>query len=258
MRLPDIMVAPNGAYKTKLDHPNLPMTLDETIGAVAAVHRAGAGGAHVHLRDAEGKHLLDAAQYRILIDGLRAACPDLYIQITTEAAGRYLSVEQRALILDLLHPYVSASITELTRACEVSELRDFYATCARHSITIQHIFYHPDDIAVFKSYVDLGVLGPDQRCAIFVLGRYSVGQKSQPRDLDPFLLALDRLGLGDAFDWVVCAFGPTETACLAYAHSKGGKARIGFENNLFHPDGSIASSNAERVTELIAALRVFE
>ena len=71
MRLPDIMVAPNGAYKTKLDHPNLPMTLDETIGAVAAAHRAGAGGAHVHLRDAEGKHLLDAAQYRILIDGVQ-------------------------------------------------------------------------------------------------------------------------------------------------------------------------------------------
>lgn len=78
---------------------------------------------------------------------------------------------------------------------------------------------------------------------LYVLGRYTVGQTSQPADLLPFLApAMPR------FDhWSVCAFGRHETACVAAGALLGGHARVGFENNLHLTDGALAPSNAALV-----------
>ena len=249
MPLPKIMVAPNGAYKTKADHPNIPVTRAETVDAVVQAHAAGATGAHVHLRNDDQSHLLDAAQYRALVDDITARCPEFYVQITTEAAGKYTSQFQRDLILDLAHPYVSAAIVELVRDCSRDDLAAFYADCAAQGIVIQHIFYDPDDMRLFYDLVRDGLIPAQQNAFLFVLGRYTTGQQSNPQDLDPFLVCLDETVVANA-DWAVCAFGARETACLAYAIERGGKARIGFENNLLMENGDIAQSNADRVAEL--------
>lgn len=87
---------------------------------------------------------------------------------------------------------------------------------------------------------------------LHVLGRYSAGQVSAPSDLAEPLARQRAAGL--QADWAVCAFGPAETACLVAAIAQGGKARIGFENNLLNADGSPARDNADRVRELVAAL----
>ena len=84
-----IMAAPNGARKVKTDHPALPVTIAETIAEATACHAAGASILHAHVRDDDGKHVLDAGLYRQLMDGLRATVPDMLIQITTEAVGIY-------------------------------------------------------------------------------------------------------------------------------------------------------------------------
>jgi uncharacterized protein (DUF849 family) len=89
---------------------------------------------------------------------------------------------------------------------------------------------------------------------LFVLGRYAAGEDSRPRDLDPYLS--ERRGTIGGAGWMVCAFGRNETACLRAALDLGGKARIGFENNLFNSDGSLAHSNAERVADLVRTLEV--
>lgn len=257
MSLPKIMVAPNGAYKTKVDHSNIPVTRSETVAAVVQAHAAGATGAHVHLRNEDQSHLLDAEQYRALIDEITSRCPDLYVQITTEAAGKYTSQFQRDLILDLAHPYVSAAIVELVRDCSRDDLAAFYADCTAQNIVIQHIFYGPDDVRLFYGLVRDGVISAQQNAFLFVLGRYTTGQQSNPQDLDPFLQCLDADVIANP-DWAVCAFGARETDCLRYAITRGGKARIGFENNMLMENGEIAQSNADRVRELCDRLNAFE
>ena len=42
--LPRIMVAPNGARRTKADHPRLPISAEEIATTAAACFAAGAGG----------------------------------------------------------------------------------------------------------------------------------------------------------------------------------------------------------------------
>ena len=48
-------------------------------------------------------------------------------------------------------------------------------------------------------------------------------------------------------DWAICAFAKEEVSCLKMAIKLGGKIRVGFENSIFMPDGSIASSNEKKV-----------
>src|SRR5690606_38621767 len=46
--LPLIMVALNGASRTKADHPMLPVTVDDIVRDAAACYEAGAGVVHLH------------------------------------------------------------------------------------------------------------------------------------------------------------------------------------------------------------------
>lgn len=90
----------------------------------------------------------------------------------------------------------------------------------------------------------------EHRCVLFVLGRYNVNFQSEPADLDPFLWH-DLAGL----DWFTCAFGSQEQQCVMAAINAGGHARIGFENNLYLPDGEIAASTAALVSSLVDSMQ---
>ncbi|MBC7164974.1 MAG: 3-keto-5-aminohexanoate cleavage protein [Roseovarius sp.] len=248
--LPRLMVAPNGARRTKADHPALPLTLPEIVATARACSGAGADGLHLHLRDGEGRHLLDAGAYREALAELRRAVPAMALQITTEGAGRYAPPYQRAVALGAGAEMVSVALREM--AAEAGEAPGFYATCAERGLAVQHILYDAGDFDLLAR-----LLPPDLRAApdlqlIFVLGRYSAGQESDPADLAPFL---DRLRTREApADWAVCAFGRAETSCLLAAHQAGGKLRVGFENSLWHADGRLARDNAERVRAVLAEI----
>jgi uncharacterized protein (DUF849 family) len=58
--LPKLMAASNGARKIKVDHPALPMTLDEIVADAILCHATGVGGLHLHLRDEKGGHFSSA------------------------------------------------------------------------------------------------------------------------------------------------------------------------------------------------------
>ena len=254
--LPRIMVAPNGAWKTRADHPALPMTIAELSDCAAACQAAGAGGIHAHLRDAAGAHLLDAGGYRELLAELALKAPGLAVQITTEAAGRYAPAQQRALVRDVLAmgrpPAVSIALREILADGEEAEAARLFADCDAAGMAVQHILFAADEVDRLAALVAAGTIPARGLQVLHVLGRYSAGQRSSPADLDAPLARQAAAGL--AADWAVCAFGPAETACLAEAARRGGKVRVGFENSLHMADGSLARDNAARVAEVVAAL----
>ncbi len=69
-RLPRVMVAPNGARRTKADHPRLPVAVDEIVSEAKACLEAGATALHAHVRDDQGRHSLDPGRYRELLSAL--------------------------------------------------------------------------------------------------------------------------------------------------------------------------------------------
>jgi len=246
--LPRIMVAPNGARRTKADHPALPVTIPEIVACAAPCHAAGADGLHAHVRDAEGGHVLDAGLYAELLAELARVVPAMQVQVTTEAVGRYAPDEQRRLVETLRPPAVSIALREIMAESDARITARFFHFCAEVGIAVQHILYDADEVDRLASLVRDGTVPADGLQLIHVLGRYTPGQVSSPADLAAPVARLAATGL--AADWAVCAFGPAETAILAEACRLGGKARIGFENNLLNADGSVARDNAERVTEL--------
>jgi len=247
--LPRFMVAPNGARLTKADHPALPVTIEETVACALACHAAGADGLHAHVRDTEQRHVLDLGLYAELLSELGQRAPDLYVQITSEAAGRFTPAEQRHLVETLKPRAVSVALREITADQENAVTRRFFAMCAEAKIDVQHILYDAADIAHLARLVAQGDVPCDGLKTLIVLGRYTNGQTSTPTEVAALAQRL-KSALPDA-DWAACAFGPQETACLIETMRHGGKTRIGFENNRLNTDGQVAANNAERVTELV-------
>jgi len=113
---PFIMVAPNGARRGKVDHPALPITTEEIVATAAACHACGANGLHLHVRDPAGEHSLDAGRYRETLDALHRHVPQLRVQITTEAAGRFDVPAQLACLRDVQPAWASIAVREIARA----------------------------------------------------------------------------------------------------------------------------------------------
>lgn len=250
--LPDIMLAPNGARLGKADHPALPVTVAETVAAALAACEAGAQALHAHVRDAEGRHVLDAGLYRELIAEMSRAVPAMPVQITTEAVGRYTPNEQQRVVRDVMPEGVSVALREMwPLAGPDRQAAGFYAWANETGIAVQHILYAPQDVSRLLALAAAGdVPGPLQM--LFVLGRYATPSEGRPEDLQGFLDAAAEMPEGS--EWAVCAFGRPEQACLLAAARRGGRMRIGFENNLLRPDGSTARDNAEQVMALRRAL----
>ncbi|WP_321504313.1 3-keto-5-aminohexanoate cleavage protein [Breoghania sp.] len=244
-----IMVAPNGARRTKADHPAIPVTVEETAHVVAACAEAGAQAAHLHVRDGAQRHLLDIDAYNAVIAAVKKQTPsDFVCQITTEAVGRYGPHEQIAVVKGVKPEAVSIAVKELVPdAAAEREAGDFYAWCRREEIAVQHILYGIDDMASFYDLCRRGVIPGDRLGVLFVLGRYSANQESDPNMLRPFLEMLDKAETGPDLSWMICAFGRGETAAAGAAMTMGGHVRVGFENSMWTPQGDITPDNAETV-----------
>ncbi|MCT7326153.1 BKACE family enzyme [Ralstonia mojiangensis] len=248
-----IAVAPNGARKTHADHPALPITPDELAACARQCVDAGAAMLHLHVRRPDGTHSLEPEDYRPAIAAVQRAVGDaLVIQITTEAVGIYTPEQQMASVRALQLEAISAALRELAPdAAHEAEAARFFGELAAARTAIQYILYSADDVVRYRDLRARGVLPDTPHWVLFVLGRYSAGQRSDPSDLLPFLQAwADGGDITADVPWAMCAFGPREAECALTAALLGGHARLGFENNMALPDGSTAPDNAALVTNL--------
>jgi 3-keto-5-aminohexanoate cleavage enzyme len=248
-----IAVAPNGGRRGKSDHPALPISPPELAQTAAQCLAAGAAMIHVHVRDAAGRHFLDADAYRLAFDAIRAAVGDkLLLQATSESLGLYTPEQQMALVKALRPEAVSLALRELApdEAAEPA-FADFLVWLRRERIAPQIILYDAGEISRLEALHRRGLAPFETLPVLYALGRYAPGQRSQPTDLLPFLAARQS---SFSSHWMVCAFGSRETACVTAAALLGGHIRVGFENNLHRPDGARAADNAELVEAAAQAI----
>lgn len=249
-RDPIIMVAPNGARKTKSDHDSLPVSIEDTVDEALACFEAGASALHAHVRGKQDEHVLDAGLYRELIAEMTTRVPRMLVQITSEAIGIYTPEQQVACIQAVRPRMVSMVLKEISSGFERPKFaQDFFAWCDDNQVQVQHIVFSAEEFARFLDYREHGIIPSAHSCVLFVLGRYNVDFQSDPADLEPFL----QHDL-DGLDWFTCAFGRREQECVLAAIEAGSNARVGFENNLFLPDGTLADNTAALVGSLVDEL----
>jgi 3-keto-5-aminohexanoate cleavage enzyme len=245
-----ITVAPNGAYKQLADHPAVPLTAHTLAQTAKQCLEAGAAMLHLHIRDAQGRHSLDVQGYRDAIQVVKGAVGDaMVLQVTSEAAKVYEAPQQMAMVQLLRPEAVSVGLRELDQpAIREEGLSNFFGWLARERVMTQVILYDTADVLRWQDLRARGVIPDAPWFLLFVLGRYTAGQTSSPRDLVPFLSA----HTGQE-PWAVCAFGATEHACVVAAASMGGHVRVGFENNLKLKDDTMAPDNAALVRQAVEA-----
>ncbi|WP_417691506.1 3-keto-5-aminohexanoate cleavage protein [Roseibium sp.] len=248
-----IAVAPNGGRKTKTEHPNLPLGAAELAATAADCLAEGAAMIHVHVRKADGSHLLDADAYRGVIDAIREKLGDrIVVQVTSEALGVYSASEQIEVVKATRPEAVSLALRELVR--EPADEAAFFRLLEwirKEKVLPQIILFSPEEALLLEQMRQAGNLPFADVPVLYVLGRYTKTQTSVPADLLPFLAE----GQPVFRHWSVCAFGQYETACLTTAGLLGGHCRTGFENNTALPSGKIAGSNAELVEILAGSLK---
>jgi uncharacterized protein (DUF849 family) len=251
-----IMVAPNGARKGRADHPNLPITIDEVARDAVQCRAAGVQAVHVHVRDDEGRHSIDARRYIAATEAVRRlAGDDLIVQMTTEAVGVFTPPQQIEAVRAVRPEAVSIAVKELVPdASAEGAAAGLYQWAIENRIAVQHIVYSADELDRMLDLVARGIIPGRRHSLIFPLGRYVANQESNPAELIPFAARVLDHGGAERFDWWVCAFGASETASLVATAALGGHCRIGFENSFINADGSRAASNAERVGDLRKAL----
>lgn len=245
-----LCVAPNGARRTPADHPALPMTAAQLAKDAAACSAAGATVLHLHVRDEHGGHSLSALHYRRALDAIKDAVgPRMLVQVTTEAVGRYTVDQQLALLEDLRPDAASLAVREIAPAGDLEAARAL-GTRLQHlqalGIALQYILYNAEEARRLATWVNEGLVPHPTPNVLFVLGRHAAGQRSSPADLLPFLAGWP------GWPWSVCAFGPTESQCMAAAIGLGGHARVGFENNLWQANGQPLRDNASSVRNAAA------
>lgn len=244
---PLIMVAPNGARRTKADHAQIPITLDEIVETATSCFSAGAGALHLHVRENDGTHSLDAGRYCEALTELSQTLPKLRVQITTEAAGLFSVSEQLTCLQNVRPDWASISVREIARDPDLAS--KVYTTCFETGCEVQHILYDLVDIEQLLDWQRRGIVHANQTNVLFVLGRYTTGQISDPTLLDNFLT-----NYNPTQRWMLCAFGPTEHSCLLKAADRGGDLRVGFENSLIDNAGLPHTDNAASVSTLISLL----
>jgi 3-keto-5-aminohexanoate cleavage enzyme len=235
-----IAVAPNGARRSKADHPRLPMTASEIARDAAEALEAGAAMIHLHVRDRDGRHTLDAELYRDAISAVRAQVGGrMVVQITTEAVGRYTPEEQMAAVDAVQPEAVSIALREiLPELADEATAAHFFQRTAAAGTIVQLIIYDASELMRIRRLAARGVLPDPAPPVLAVLGRYSEAGATDA-EFDAYLEA----GIA-RFPWMLCAFGPHEARFAARAAMRGGDARVGFENNLWLPDRTLAPSNA--------------
>lgn len=243
-----LMVAPNGARKSKKDHPALPISPDELALCAEECLAAGASMLHLHVRDKDGGHTIDADTYRKALKAIdQQVGKKLIIQVTSEAVGMYNTEQQMAMVRDLKPEAVSLALRELCpEEADEKAFHKFIVWMRQEHVMPQYILYSPEEVLRFINLKNKGLFLDDLPQALFVVGR---GQKNlaliTDNLLDPFMCNIAK----EDFPWSVCSFGPMENKIALKASSMGGHCRIGYENNIYLNNGNISQNNAQLIRQ---------
>jgi 3-oxoadipate:acetyl-CoA acetyltransferase len=244
-----VAVAITGSVPTKQDNPALPVTPQEQIASAVEAYHAGATICHVHVRDDQQRPSADLQRYREVHDGIRAAAPDMIVQLSTGGRGR--TMQERFACLQLRPEMASLATGSVNFPTEVYENPP--QVVQEQARRMLELGIKPE-IEVFDfamlyttaSLVERGLLTPPPHVQL-VMGLRN-GLPAKESIVDFFVSELRDI-LPDA-TWTCAAIGRFQLEANRWALARGGHVRTGLEDNIYFEKGRLARSNAELVARL--------
>ena len=250
-----VNVALTGMVGQRSAVPALPVTAEQIVADGVACVRAGASILHLHAREADGGPAWSREAYRPIVEGLRAACPEAILCVST-SGRRFPDLERRSDVLklegDLRPDMASLTLGSLNFRHEASVtspdvLAGLAGEMAERGILPELEVFDSGMAAMVAELVDRGLL-IRPRYANLILG--SVG--TAPATLRSLAHLVD--ALPDGTTWAAGAVGAYQLPICAMAVFAGGHVRTGLEDNphLDHAPRTPATNEAlvRRTTEL--------
>ncbi|MGH7538267.1 MAG: 3-keto-5-aminohexanoate cleavage protein [Gemmatimonadales bacterium] len=228
-------VALNGSRRRE-EHPSLPVTPRELATAAREAVAAGAGAVHLHLRDRSGAESVAAADVAHALDALRSTIPDTPIGVST-GAWIVRDVELRHRLVrgwtarpDFasvnFHEPGAEPLAELLLTLGVGIEAGLADTSGAERLARSGLA--PQCLRVLMEPQE-----QEMAEALHTVGQIEAVLRQAGIELRCMLHGVDR----------------TAWAFLTEASRRGYDTRIGFEDTLTLPDGSMAESNAVLIAE---------
>ena len=217
----------NGAL-TKIDHPAVPLSVEELASDAAACVAAGAGSIHFHPRDAEGRETLDVDVVDEAVQLVRKAC-GVPICVST---GAWIEPDLRRRI-QRIRGWHQPDLATVNVSEEGSV--EVMAALLDAGIDIEAGIWTPEDV---ERFIATGLANRVARILVEPVDVKASDAEGLVSDiharLDGYRMRVPRLQHGD---------GEATWILIADALRRGVDTRVGFEDTLYGPEGEDAEAN---------------
>lgn len=249
-----ITVAPVGSWPTREMNPNLPISHEEIAAEVLRSYEAGAVVAHIHARDLETEEpTADTAVYQAVFASVRAACPEVIVQLSTGSGAAKLGFtpEQRVRPIHELKPEM-ASLNAGSMNMHGNVFINSPETIEQYARVMADLNVKPEfevyDVGMIENIEQLvrkPGLVPEPYHYGLVLG-VPGGIPATVKNLINLVDALPK-----HCTWQTIAMGRHQIQLGTVGVVLGGGIRVGFEDNIYLHRGVLAKSNAELVEKAV-------
>ncbi len=275
-----ITAALTGAIHTPTMSPHLPITPQQLIDEILAVHEAGGAVAHLHVRDPkDGCPNANQDIFREIATEVKKHCDIILCTTTGGRLGE--SVEKRVQVVSTLKPELAslnAGSLNFALFHVADKFKDWKYEWEKQYLESTEDLIFPNTFKTMRQFLsifkemetkpefeiyDVGMInnlaflieaGYVQRPVYlqFVLGVLG-GIPPAPENL-MFMFETARKAIGD-FEFSACVAGKAQFPLCTQSLIMGGNARVGLEDNLYLEKGVLAKSNAEQVAKIIRIAR---
>lgn len=238
-----------GAEVLKEHNPAVPYTVEEIVREAKSAYDAGASIIHLHVRWDDGTPTQDKSRFKLMMDAIKAVCPDVIIQPSTGGAVG-MSNDER------LQP---------------TELNPEMATldCGTLNFGGDDVFMNTENTIKYfgERMIERGIKPElevfDKSMIDMALRLQKKGFIKSPMHFD-FVMGVNGGISGDLRDFVfmrgsipadatytAAGVGRFEFPLAMAAIIDGGHVRVGFEDNVAISKGVLAKSNGEMVAKVV-------
>ncbi len=258
-----ITIATTGAWPTKENNPNVPLTPEEICEDVYTCWKAGAAVAHLHMRDDSGKGTMDTEKFRQTKKLLEEKHPDCDIILNMTTSGDASATEEtRVRHLIELRPEMGTfdcgSMNWMHSSLFINSpqfLENLGKTMQEINIKPEIECFDPGMIANAAYYIKKGVLKAPVHFQ-FCMGCAN-GIPGSIKNLVFMKETADELIGKGQYTWSCFGVGHSAMETMYAAIAMGGNIRVGMEDNVMYAKGQLAESNKQFVDRAVRVIKEF-
>jgi uncharacterized protein (DUF849 family) len=244
-----ITVAPTGAWPSKENNPNIPLTPREIADDVVACWKAGAAVAHLHMRDDAGKGSMNKGKFREAVTMIRDRC-DIVLNLTTSGDLDATDEDRMAHLIELkpeLASYDCGSMNWMHNSVFLNHpvfLEKLGKVMKENGVKPEIEVFDSGMLYNALYYAKKGVLASPMHFQ-FVLG--AAGGTAATVENLVYLKSL----MPEGSTWSALGIGKGHLPILLATLALGGHIRVGMEDNVLFTRDRLAASNSEFVERTV-------